>query len=161
MRKGLNVLGINAHEKSVSGCRIEFVDNIITVHNHYLWVLKQLDHISYMIEQIVIDFDIRNLCIIEHKRTEDIIEHFTNYPPIKILQVSESDFENQVELVRTIQEKIRTDAIVFTDKTSQVKEFFEEFSSSASFFNKVEKNEYETSYVWAFILACSVVLEKD
>ncbi len=158
--KRLNILGINAHERCVSGCRIETEDNKIIVQDNYLWVGQQLDHVSHMVEQITIDFDIRNLCIIKHEKTKGIIEYVSNgWWNNKVQEVSESDFKNKVGLVRTIQEKIVAKDIVFTDKTRKVEEFFEEFSSSASFFNIVEKNKEETSFVWAFILACSVVLK--
>jgi len=159
-RKRMNILGINAHEKSVSACRLESLNYKITVLDHYLWVSQQLDHIPYMIEQNIMDFDIRNLCILKHERTKNIIDRLSLInPSLKILEVSESDFKNKVGLVRIIKEMIVSKDIVFSKKASEVEEFFEKFSSNASFSNIVEKNEYETSYVWAFILACIVALE--
>ena len=156
----MNILGINAHEESVSGCRIEFLDNKIIVHDNYLWVGQELEQVPWMIQQVTTDFEIRGLTIIQHERTKRIIEYLNMVRPfIKILQVSESDLKNMGNLVRIIMEKIVSKDIIFSKKDSQVEGFFQRFSTNAALINELEKNEYETSYVWAFILACHMTLK--
>jgi len=156
----MNILGINAHEESVSGCRIEFSDNKIIVHDIYLWVGQELEHVPWMTQQVTTDFEIRDLCIIQHERTKRIIEYLSMVRSfIKILQVSESDLKNMSEVVKTITENIISKDIVFCGNGSQVEEYFKKFSTTAALINELEKNEYETSYVWAFVLACHMALK--
>ena len=151
----MNILGINAHEESVSGCRIEFLDNKITVHDIYLWVGQELEYVPWMTQQVTTDFEIRDLCIIQHERTKRIIEYLSMVRSfIKILQVSEPNLKNMRSLVSIIMEKIVLKDIVFSKNVSQLEGFFQRFSTNAALINELEKNEYETSYVWAFILAC-------
>ncbi len=158
----MNILGINAHEGSVSGCRIEFSDNKIIVHSIYLWVGQELVHVPWMIQQVTTDFEIEDLCIIQHERTKRIIEYLSMVRPFfKILQVSEPDLKNMRNLVPIIMEKIVSKDIVFSKNVSQLDEFFQEFSTDAAATNVLLKNEYETSYVYAFILACYMVLKLD
>ena len=90
------------------------------------------------------------------KFRDDMIKHTfeTVYYPEAIWYL-----KNMRSLVSIITEKIVLKDIVFSKNVSQLEGFFQRFSTNAALINELEKNEYETSYVWAFILACHMTLK--